>query len=156
MAKPTHQKSAIRLCKENTAALRDVNKKIRYYLDRLPLKDQKDVVKLNRFLDEQEKLVRARLKGRVPVRVEIFNDNERYRANHLRRRFRDAERRGRIREAADKKEKKAVYFGNKRSPTLHLPECRWVKKISPKNIIVFNSKAAALNQGHVPCKTCQP
>ena len=156
MEKKTDQRTAIRLCKKNTSELREVNKKILYYLDRLPLKDQIDVVTLNRFLIEQEKLVRVRLRGHIPVRVEIFNDNERYRANHLRRRFRDADRKDRVRAASDKKEKKVVYFGNKRSPTLHLPECRWVKKISPKNIIVFDSRAAALSKGHVPCKTCRP
>ncbi|MFC1516916.1 Ada metal-binding domain-containing protein [Thermodesulfobacteriota bacterium] len=157
MAQKIDQRSAIRLCNKNTTALREVNREILYYLDRLPLKSQKDVVKLNRLLVEQEKLVRVRLKGHVPVRVEIFNDNERYRANHLRRRFRNAERRDRVREpVVDKWEKKVIYLGSNRASTLHLPECRWVNKVSPKNMIVFDSRAEAVNKGYKPCKTCQP
>lgn len=156
MAEKLAHKDSIRLCNENTAALKKVNKSVLYYLDRLPLKDQRDVVKLNNLIEEQEKLVRVRLKGRVPLRVEIFNDNERYRANHLGRRFREAHRRERIRVAADKKVKEEIYFGNKRSPTFHLPECRWVKKMSPQNIAVFTSREDAIHQGYHPCKTCQP
>ena len=156
MAEDLTQKDSVRLCNENTAALRKANRSVLYYLDRLPLKDQKDVVKLNNLIEEQEKLVRVRLKGHVPLRVEIFNDNERYRANHLRRRFRDAQRRDRIRMATDRKVKEEIYFGNKRSPTLHLPECRWVKKMSPKNIAVFTSREDAIHQGYNPCKTCNP
>ena len=156
MAEKLAHKDSIRLCNENTAALTKANKRVLYYLDRLPLKDQKDVVKLNNLIEEQEKLVRVRLKGHVPLMVEIFNDNERHRANHLRRRFRDAQRRDRIRVAEDKKVKEEIYFGNKRSPTLHLPECRWVKKMSPENMAVFTSREDAIHQGYNPCKTCKP
>jgi len=156
MAEKLAHENSIRLCNENTSAIKKVNKSVLYYLDRLPLKDQRDVVKLNSLIEEQEKLVRVRLKGHVPLRVEIFNDNERYRANHLRRRFREAQRRDRVRVAEDKKVKEEIYFGNKRSPTLHLPECRWVKKMSPENIIVFTSREDAIHQGYNPCKTCKP
>lgn len=111
---------------------------------------------MNRLMLEQEKLVRVRLKGHIPPRVEIFNDNERYRAHHLRRRFREAERNDRIKESLLITEKQLIYFGNKRSPTLHLPECRWVKKISSENIVMFNSRQEAVGQGFVPCKVCKP
>jgi len=90
-------KSSVRLCEENTSALNKVNRKIRDYLDRLPLENQKEVVDLNRLIEEQERLVRVRLKGHIPLRIETLNENERYRANHLRRRFRDAQRREKLR-----------------------------------------------------------
>jgi len=153
-------KAAIHLCNKHTAELAKVNKKILYYLDRLPLEDQKQIVELNRLIETQEKLVRVRIKGHVPLRIEIFNDNERYRANHLRRRFREAQRRDKIRKTADSRvdsqEKKDVYFGNKRSPVLHLPECHWVKKMAPKNMVLFTSRQDAINQGYAPCKACKP
>ena len=159
MADKHDHKDAIRQCNENTSALRDVNQTILYYLDRLPLKKQREVVKLNRLMLEQERLVRVRLKGHIPLRVEIFNDNERYRAYHLRRRFREAERMNRIREPAlvsVLEEQKEIYFGSKRTPTLHLPECRWVKTISSENIVLFNSRQEAVAQGFTPCRVCKP
>ena len=66
MAEKLAHENSIRLCNENTSAIKKVNKSVLYYLDRLPLKDQKDVVKLNNLIEEQEKLVRVRLKGHVP------------------------------------------------------------------------------------------
>jgi hypothetical protein len=159
MADKYDQKGSIRFCNENTSALREVNQKILYYLDRIPLKTQRETVQLNRLIAEQERLVRVRLKGHIPLRVEIFNDNERHRAHHLRRRFREAERSDRIKAPSlisVMKEKKTIYFGNKRSPTIHLPECRWVKKISSQNIVLFNSRQEAVDRGYIPCKICRP
>jgi len=149
-------RSSTLLCRKNTEALKKVNKKILYILDRLPLKDQREVVKLNNLFEEQERLVRVRIKGRVPLRIEIFNDNERYRANHLRRRFIEAQRRNKIRETEDDDEDEGVYFGNKRSPIFHLPECGRVQNMSSKNIVLYKTRPEAINQGYVPCKVCKP
>ena len=154
--KPTDEKTAIRLCNQNTGALKQVNKKILYYLDRLPLADQRDVVKLNDLIKEQESLIRVPLQVTVPLRISIFNDNERYRANHLGRRFREAQRKDRIRAPLVEKEKEKIYFGNKRTPTLHLSNCRWIKRMQPKNIVLFTSRKDAVNQGYTPCKVCKP
>jgi hypothetical protein len=154
--KSTDEKTAIRLCNQNTDALKQVNKKILYYLDRLPLADQRDVVKLNALVEEQEKLLRVPLQVAVPLGVSIFNDNERYRANHLGRRFREAQRKDRIRAPLIEKEKEKIYFGNIRTPTLHLSKCRWIKKMLPKNIVLFTSRQDAVNQGYTPCKVCKP
>jgi len=77
---------------KNTDALKKVNKRILNFIDRLPLDDQRDIVKLHRLIEEQEKLVRVRLKGHVPLRITVFNENERYRSIHLRKRFRFAKR----------------------------------------------------------------
>ena len=90
-------KGAVRTCEMNTEVLKRANKKMQYYLDRLPLESQKDVVDLNRLLEKQERLIRVHIKGLTPCRVIVFNDNERYRTYHLRKRFRDAYRRGKIR-----------------------------------------------------------
>ena len=90
-------KFAIRKCLQNTEALQKVNKKVKYFLDRAPLADLKDVVILNRLIEEQDRLVRVRVPEQVPARIAIFNDNERYRACHLRHRFAQAQRRNKIR-----------------------------------------------------------
>jgi len=85
---------AIRICRINTELLKKVNKKIAYYLDRLPLESQRDAVALNRLIEEQKRLVSMHIRGHVPYRIAVFNDNERYRASHLRIRFSDSYRRG--------------------------------------------------------------
>ena len=91
------ENTSIRLCNENTEALKKVNKKINDLLARLPLCNQKLIVEMNRLIEEQERLVKIRIKGHVPLRVETLNDNEKHRASHLRRRFVEAERSGKIR-----------------------------------------------------------
>ena len=88
--------SAIRICETNTEQLKKVNKKITYYLDRLPLKSQRDTIVLNRLIEEQERLVRVQIRGHVPFRIAVLNDNERYRAAHLKIRFGDLCRRGKL------------------------------------------------------------
>ncbi len=91
-------KGAMLTCRKNTEVLKSVNKKVKYFLDRLPLRNQNDVVKLTRLIEEQEKLVRVKTKGQVPLGIVFLNDNEKYRARHLSIRFRDAYRRGKIRQ----------------------------------------------------------
>lgn len=91
------KKGSITICQMNTAAFKRVNQKIIYYLDRLPLEKQEDIVALTELLDEQERLFRVRFSEKIPCRVSVFNDNERYRACHLRNRFQDAYHRGKIR-----------------------------------------------------------
>jgi hypothetical protein len=91
------RKPSLQLCKENTASLKTVNNRIKNILERIPLSSQKDVVEINRLIDEQERLIRVRIKGKIPLSLETLNDNERHRANHLRRRFLEAQRRRKIR-----------------------------------------------------------
>ena len=105
---------------------------------------------------EQEKQVRVRIKGHVPLGIEIFNDNERYRANHLRRRFVEAQRRNKIRATQYSGGEEEVYFGNKRSLLFHLPECRWVQKISPQDMVLFKTIQEAVDQKYAPCRVCEP
>lgn len=44
---------------------------------------------------------------------------------------------------------------SKKSKVFHRPNCRFIKTISPNNIIHFNSKQQALKTGRRPCKTCK-
>ena len=77
--------------------LKKVNDKIKNLLDKIPLNYQREVTEINQLIEEQDKLVRIRIKGKVPIEILTLNDNERYRANHLRRRFKEAIKRGKIR-----------------------------------------------------------
>lgn len=95
--KGTAETTPMQLYTENTAALKRVNLKITKLCDRLPLSEQKEVTLLNKLMEEQERLVRVRIKGKVPTRIETLNENEKFRAQHLQRRFRDAQKRGKIR-----------------------------------------------------------
>lgn len=49
-----------------------------------------------------------------------------------------------------------VYVASKNSDVFHYPDCNWAKRISPNNLIKFNSREAALNSGRRPCKVCNP
>ena len=91
------EKTPTQRCQENTAALKKVNRKILTLLDKMPLTDQREVVEVGRLIEEQEKLVRVRIRGHVPIREQTLNDNEKYRANHLARRHREASRKGKLR-----------------------------------------------------------
>ena len=95
--KESGENPSIRRSKENTSALKKANTKIRHYLDRLPLEHQRDVVELVRLIESIERLVRVRITGHIPQRVAVFNENERDKASHLRNRFKDAQRRNRLR-----------------------------------------------------------
>ena len=65
------------------------------------MEKQSDVVALNRLMADQERLVRVYLRGKIPCRIEVFNDNERYRACILKQRFTDAHRNNKIKKAKE-------------------------------------------------------
>jgi len=48
------------------------------------------------------------------------------------------------------------YVGSKLSNKYHLPDCKWAKKISPKNLVKFKTVAEAKKAGYVACKVCKP
>ncbi|MBA7616416.1 hypothetical protein ES703_23712 [subsurface metagenome] len=48
------------------------------------------------------------------------------------------------------------YVASKNSGVFHRPQCRWVKKISPKNLVDYNSRDEATKAGKRPCKWCKP
>ncbi|HUU18244.1 MAG TPA: Ada metal-binding domain-containing protein [Sedimentisphaerales bacterium] len=48
------------------------------------------------------------------------------------------------------------YVASKNSKVFHKPECRWVKRIKPENLVGYSSKNEAINVGKRPCKQCKP
>lgn len=48
------------------------------------------------------------------------------------------------------------YVGSKNSNKYHYPDCKWAKKISPKNLVTFKTAEEAVKAGYVPCKVCKP
>lgn len=48
------------------------------------------------------------------------------------------------------------YVASKSSNIFHKPECRWAKQISTKNLVRYNNKDEAINDGKRPCKWCKP
>ena len=59
-------------------------------------------------------------------------------------------------QASEKRTPETIYVSSKRSKKFHLPECKWAKKISPRNRRVFQSRQEAINVALVPCKVCKP
>jgi methylphosphotriester-DNA--protein-cysteine methyltransferase len=52
--------------------------------------------------------------------------------------------------------KPQYYVGSSQSNKYHLVECKWAKKISPKNLVKFKTVAEVKKAGYVPCKVCKP
>lgn len=50
----------------------------------------------------------------------------------------------------------SYYVASKKSDVFHYPDCVWAKKISPYNLIKFQTREDALNSGRRPCKVCNP
>jgi hypothetical protein len=48
------------------------------------------------------------------------------------------------------------YVGSKSSNKYHYPTCKFVRWISPGNLIKFKSAAEARARRYVPCPTCKP
>jgi hypothetical protein len=49
-----------------------------------------------------------------------------------------------------------TYVASKNSEVFHRPQCRWAKKISPKNLVDYNNTDEAAKAGKRPCKLCKP
>jgi len=48
------------------------------------------------------------------------------------------------------------YVASRNSKVFHRPDCKWAKKISPKNLIGFKSREDAVKSGRRPCRSCRP
>ena len=48
------------------------------------------------------------------------------------------------------------YVASRRSRVFHKPDCSSALRISPKNLVGFNSRDAAIRSGKRPCKRCKP
>lgn len=53
-------------------------------------------------------------------------------------------------------EKLYFYIGNVRMNRFHVPHCRWARRISPENRIIFSTREDALKSQYEPCKVCHP
>ena len=49
-----------------------------------------------------------------------------------------------------------TYVGNSNTMKFHTPNCPSASKISDRNKVTFSSRDAAINNGYVPCKICNP
>ena len=48
------------------------------------------------------------------------------------------------------------FLGSNQSDKYHLPDCKWAKKITKENRVVFPSAVEAIRAGYKPCKVCRP
>jgi hypothetical protein len=48
------------------------------------------------------------------------------------------------------------FVGSKNSDKYHYCSCRYAKKIKKENLICFESKKEAQNEGYIPCGVCKP
>lgn len=48
------------------------------------------------------------------------------------------------------------YIGNKNSMKFHLSSCESANTMKEKNKVYFNTREEAINDGYIPCKSCNP
>jgi hypothetical protein len=48
------------------------------------------------------------------------------------------------------------YVASKNSKVFHKPDCIWVKRIKPENLVNYSSRDEAINAGKRPCGQCKP
>jgi hypothetical protein len=48
------------------------------------------------------------------------------------------------------------YVASKSSSVFHRADCRWARNIAAKNRVTYPTRAAAIQAGKRPCKTCKP
>ena len=48
------------------------------------------------------------------------------------------------------------YVASRKSKVFHRPACKWTERISPNNLIGFNSRDEVVRSGRRPCKVCNP
>lgn len=48
------------------------------------------------------------------------------------------------------------YIASKNSKVFHKPDCIWVKRIKPENLVNYSSRDEAINAGKKPCQQCKP
>jgi len=51
---------------------------------------------------------------------------------------------------------KYLYVASKNSEVFHKSDCRWAKRIAPKNLVRYKTREDAINDGKRPCKMCKP
>ena len=52
--------------------------------------------------------------------------------------------------------KEDEYWASKESYIFHRPSCEWAQEILDHNLIVYNSRKEAIDDGREPCHVCYP
>ena len=104
--------------------------------------------------------VRAKVEQVVLEQVEAFI-NARAVANARIPQFHDANDvaavpKAQVQPAPERSAAKYRYVASKKSKVFHSSECRSAGRISPENIVGYNSREQALMAGKRPCKQCKP
>ena len=82
------EKDYDRIRQEADSLLR-INGEMKRLLDKMPLTDHRDVLRISQLVEEQFKIIRKNV-GPTSPRVKVFLDNARFSAMHLRRRYQEA------------------------------------------------------------------
>lgn len=53
-------------------------------------------------------------------------------------------------------EKEWKYVASRNSKVFHRPDCKWVRKIAPGNLLGFKSREEAIRSGRKPCRSFEP
>ena len=53
-------------------------------------------------------------------------------------------------------QKEDEYWASKESYIFHRPSCEWAQEILDHNLIVYNSRKEAIDDGREPCHVCYP
>jgi hypothetical protein len=86
--------------KKATDELKRLNQEMTKFINKLPLDDFRDVLRLAKIAERQSQLIRFS-PGPAPPGVLIFLENAKYSALHLNRRYSEALRKGLVRKSAD-------------------------------------------------------
>lgn len=49
-----------------------------------------------------------------------------------------------------------AYIGNTRTGKFHRDSCRYVQRMSERNMVYINSRKEAVENGYIPCRVCRP
>ena len=52
--------------------------------------------------------------------------------------------------------KETEYWASKESDIFHRPSCEWAEEILYDNLIVYNTRQDAIDDGKEPCRVCYP
>ncbi|MGD8387674.1 MAG: hypothetical protein PVG49_11075 [Desulfobacteraceae bacterium] len=82
---------------ETTRKLENTNQEVERLLDRLPLKNHREIARLDQLINELLRLTMVTPKTGIPPRIMVFFDNAKDKASHLRQRYNEALSKGILR-----------------------------------------------------------
>jgi micrococcal nuclease len=48
------------------------------------------------------------------------------------------------------------YVASRLREPFHVSSCKWAQRISPANAVYYDTRDKAIDDGHKPCKVCNP